>query len=83
MAAAQAERVAAFADSLPSTTIDLPCSKWSKAKFVPVILSLIPFAPKFCDNVPVVPVLQLQDFVSQLPLNVELLRYFSREFSHL
>ena len=83
MTAAQAERVAAFADSLPSTSIDLPCAKWSKAKFVPVILSLISFAPKFCDNVPVVPVLQLQDFVSQLPLNVESLKYFSREFSHL
>ena len=83
MATAQAERVAAFADSLPSISSDLPCAKWSKVKFVPVILSLIPFAPKFCDNVPVVPVLQLQDFVSQLPLNVESLKYFSRTFSHL
>jgi hypothetical protein len=83
MAASQAERVAAFADSLPSKTLDLPCVKWSKAKFVPVILSLIPFSPKFCGQVPIVPVLQLQDFLSHLPLNVELLKYFSREFSHL
>jgi Holliday junction resolvase-like predicted endonuclease len=83
MAASQAERVAAFADSLPKKTLDLPCVKWSKAKFIPVILSLIPFSPKFCGQVPIVPVLQLQDFVSQLPLNVELLKYFSREFSHL
>jgi hypothetical protein len=83
VASAQTDRVAAFADSLPSTTLDLPCVKWIKAKFVPVILSLIPFGPKFSNNVPVVPVLQLQDFINQLPLNVESLKYFSREFSHL
>jgi hypothetical protein len=83
VASAQTDRVAAFADSLPSTALDLPCVKWTKAKFVPVILSLIPFGPKFSNNVPVVPVLQLQDFINQLPLNVESLKYFSREFSHL
>jgi len=83
MAASQAERVAAFADSLPNSSIDLHCTIWNRAKFIPVILSLVPFGPKFCDDIPVVPVLQLQDFVSQMPLHVESLRYFSREFSHL
>jgi Holliday junction resolvase-like predicted endonuclease len=83
VASAQTERVAAFADSLPSTALELPCAKWTKAKFVPVILSLIPFGSKFSDNVPIVPVFQLQDFINQLPMNVESLKYFSREFSHL
>ena len=79
----QADRVTAFADSLPIIARDFPCAQWSKAKFVPVILSLVPFSPKFCDDIPVVPVLQLQNFITQLPLNVKLLKYFSREFSHL
>jgi hypothetical protein len=83
MAAAQDERVAAFADSLPKITFDYPCVKWAKAKFFPIILSLIPFSPKFCERIPIVPVLQLQDFINQLPLNVESLKYFSREFNHL
>lgn len=83
MAKSQEERVAAFADSLPNRSTDLPCLKWNSAKFVPVIVSLVPFRPKFSNDVPVVPVLQLQDFISQLPLQVEYLRYFSRMFSHL
>lgn len=83
VASSQAKRVEAFADSLPNATADFACSKWDQAKFIPVILSLVPFAAKFCDKVPIVPVLQLQDFVSQLPLNVESLQYFNRKFSHL
>lgn len=83
VASSQAQRVEAFADSLPSVSADFACTKWDHAKFIPVILSLIPFASKFCNKVPIVPVLQLQDFVGQLPLNVESLRYFSRKFRHL
>jgi hypothetical protein len=83
MAASQAERVEAFAESLPSVSSDFACVKWERAKFIPLILSLVPFAPKFCGDIPVVPVLQMQNFVSQLPLNVESLKYFTRKFSHL
>ncbi|MCW4009563.1 MAG: restriction endonuclease [Candidatus Bathyarchaeota archaeon] len=83
VAASQAERVAAFADSLPIAKMSLPCVKWDYANFVPVILSLVPFRGKFCDDIPIVPVLQLQDFVNQLPLYVESLRYFRRQFNHL
>jgi Holliday junction resolvase-like predicted endonuclease len=79
----QAERVAAFANSLPIVTLDLPCTKWDQAKLVPVILSLVPFSGKFCNDVPIVPVLQLQDFINQMPLYVASLRHFHREFSHL
>ncbi len=83
MAVAQATRVNALANSLPTVVTDFACIKWDQAKFVPVILSLVPFAGKFCDDIPIVPVLALQDFVSQLPLNLECLRYSSRKFNHL
>jgi hypothetical protein len=63
--------------------LEVECVKWNKAKFVPVILSLIPSSLKFYDDVPVVPVLQLQDFLAQLPAQVESLTYFVKEFSHL
>ena len=80
---AQLERARALADTLPSASLKLECVKWSKTKFVPVILSLIPSSAKFYDDVPVVPVLQLQDFLIQLPAQVESLTYFTKEFSHL
>jgi Holliday junction resolvase-like predicted endonuclease len=80
---AQVERTHALADTLPTTALKIECAKWKKAKFVPMILSLIPSSLKFYDNVPVVPVLQLQDFLMQLPTQVEALTYFVKVFSHL
>ena len=80
---AQVTRAEALADTLPSPALKLECVKWQKAKFVPVILSLVPSSFKFYTGVPVVPVLQLQDFLAQLPAYVEELTYFTKEFSHL
>ncbi|HLE76095.1 MAG TPA: hypothetical protein VI864_08690, partial [Candidatus Bathyarchaeia archaeon] len=61
----------------------IECAKWDKAKLVPAILVLLPGSFKFYDKVPIVPVLQLQDFLSQLPAYTESLKYFLKEFSHL
>jgi Holliday junction resolvase-like predicted endonuclease len=80
---AQVERAHALADALPSAELKIECAKWNKAKFIPVILSLFPSRFKFYDNVPVVPVLQLQDFLIQLPAHVASLKYSTKEFSHL
>jgi hypothetical protein len=80
---AQVERTRALAKMLPAKALNIECVKWKKAKFVPMILSLIPSSFKFYDNVPVVPVLQLQDFLMQLPAQVEALTYFVKVFSHL
>ena len=80
---AQVERARALADALPNVSIGIECAKWSRAKFVPAILVLLPSRFKFCDAVPIVPVLQLQDFLNQLPLELESLKYFQKEFTHL
>ena len=80
---AQVTRTRALTDTLPNPSLKFECVKWSGAKFVPVILSLVPCSFKFYDEVPVVPVLQLQDFLVQLPAYVEQLTYFTSEFSHL
>lgn len=79
----QVERTRALSDALPSLKIGLECCVWSRVKFVPVVLVLVPSTFKFFDEVPVVPVLQLSDFLSNLPLEVENLEYFTKEFSHL
>ena len=80
---AQVERTRALSESLPNISLRIECAKWDKAKLVPAILSLTPGIFKFYDKVPIVPVLQLQDFLSQLPAYVESLKYFLKEFNHL
>lgn len=83
IAEAQVERTRALAESLPNVSLELECVKWDRAKFAPAILTLMPVSFKFYDKVPIVPVLQLQDFLSQLPAYTESLKYFPREFNHL
>jgi Holliday junction resolvase-like predicted endonuclease len=80
---AQVERTKALAETLPNVALKVNCTKWIKAKFVPVVLSLLPASSKFCGNVPIVPVLQFQDFLSQLPAYANSLMHFHRNFQHL
>jgi len=80
---AQVKRTYALATTLPTPSIKVECVKWNKAKFIPIILSLIPGRLKFYENVPVVSVLQLQDFLNQVPAYVESLKYITRDFNHL
>ncbi len=79
----QVERTRALADSLPNVALRLECTRWSRAKFVPSILSLMPSSFKFYYEVPIVPVLQLQDFINQLPAYIDSLQNFSKTFNSL
>jgi Holliday junction resolvase-like predicted endonuclease len=79
----QTQRTLALADSLPNVKLKLECVKWERAKFIPSVLSLIPSACKFYERVPVVPVLQLQDFIYQLPAHTETLKFYLRTFTTL
>jgi Holliday junction resolvase-like predicted endonuclease len=79
----QVERTAVLAAALPSPTLKLECTQWSNAKFLPAVLSLMPSAFKFYRNVPIVPILQLQDFLNQLPAYTDQLRLLSKTFNKL
>ena len=79
----QVERTQALADSLPSPSLKLECAQWKEAKFMPAILSLVPSAFKFYCKVPVVPILQLQDFLNQLSAYPENLMLFNKTFNKL
>lgn len=61
------ERTCAFAESITLFTDELELASWSTAKIVPVVLTLISGKFKFYERVPVVPILQLQNFLSQVP----------------
>jgi hypothetical protein len=83
MVLAQIDRVKAFSEHTQDNLTNIECNKWSEANFIPVILSLIPSAYKFIDDVPVVPILGVQDFISQLPFQVDCLKCFHKKFSNL
>ncbi len=82
-AEAQVERTRALAESLPNVSLEIECAKWNKAKFIPVVLSLTQGSFKFYNMVPIVPVLQLQDFLSQLSAYTGSLKHFLKKFDHL
>ena len=74
----QVERTSALAESLPKLTDKIGCASWSRVKLIPAVLSLVKARFKFHDNVPIVPVLQLQNFLSQLPAYANSLKHFSK-----
>lgn len=79
----QVDRVSALSNSLPNPSLKLDCSRWTEAKFIPVILSLMPNSFKFYRDVPVVPILQVQDFLNKLPAYAENLKFFNKTFNTL
>lgn len=73
----QVERTFAFAESLNAFE-RFSCAAWGKVKVVPAVLSIVPGRFKFYGGVPVVPIFQLQDFLNQLPVHVDKLKYFGK-----
>jgi Holliday junction resolvase-like predicted endonuclease len=72
----QVERTFALAESLPSLFGKIEFASWDNVKLVPAVLSLVTGRFKFYDDVPIVAVLQLQDFLSQLPAYADSLKHF-------
>jgi Holliday junction resolvase-like predicted endonuclease len=77
----QVERTFALTESLPRLSGKIECASWSSVKLVPAVLSLVAGRFKFYDDVPIVPVFQLQDFLSQLPAYADSLKHFSKNLT--
>jgi Holliday junction resolvase-like predicted endonuclease len=75
----QVERTFALTKSMPSLIGKIECTSWDNIKAVPAVLSLVTGRFKFYDNVPIVAVLQLQDFLGQLPAYADSLKHFTKE----
>jgi len=78
---AQVKRTEAFADAFSNYAKRIRLEAWQTATFVPLILSLLPGPEKFHSKVPVVPILQLQDFINGVPLELDLLLHIDRKVS--
>jgi len=83
IATTQADRTKALTETLPNPKLQLECTKWKNAHFIPTILSLTPNNFKFYDNIPIVPILQIQDFLNQLPVYVYQLKSYQKTFNHI
>lgn len=75
----QVERTFALAESLSSLTGKIECASWDTVKLIPAVLSLVTGRFKLHDKVPIVAVLQLQDFLGQLPAYTDSLKHFAKE----
>jgi len=76
----QVERTRTLAKALVSLRESVGLVNWREAILVPIILSLVPSPFKFYNNVPVVPVLQLPDFLNELLAHITFLTHFSLKF---
>ncbi len=71
----QIARVRALVSCHPHLKINLETQSWKTARFIPMVLSLVDVKSKFCSGVPVVSILQAQDFLYQLPAYVDSMQY--------
>ena len=72
----QIKRAERLSQTLENSKLRRRVSMWEKIILVPIILSLTAVPSKFCHNVPIVPILQLRDFLDQLPAYIDSLKTF-------
>jgi hypothetical protein len=73
----QVKRTAALAERLPDSTVEIECSSWDEVQMIPAVLSLTVSGIRFFNDVPIVPILQFHNFLSELPAHVSSLKHFS------
>jgi len=77
---AQALRTKVLAEAIFSLQKKIGLVQWKQATLIPVILSLVPGPLKFYNKVPIVPILQIQNFLNELPAHITDLMHFSVYF---
>jgi len=73
----QLMRTRALAENLPLLVEKMGLVQWRRATIMPAVLALVPGPFKFYNQVPIVPVLQLRDFLNELPAHVTSLTHFT------
>lgn len=73
------ERTEALVEILPKLYDRIKLNKWKHVTVIPMVLSLLRSSLKFHLDTPIVPVLQLQSFLNDLPGHVSLLTHFSQK----
>jgi len=79
---AQIKRTKTLTETLHSTSVllkKLGLTIWKEGILIPLILSLVPGPFKFYKKTPIVPILQLQNFLNELPAYTDTLTCFHWE----
>jgi hypothetical protein len=81
----QIERTKALAEASGSGNLrsEIGIEKWEHAYFVPVILSLAPSQHKFYEKTPIVPILQIRDFLQNVMVYLDEINKFFVLFKSL
>jgi hypothetical protein len=77
----QERRTLSFLHSFPNPDTGSDCASWREMIFVPVIVTLIPAKTKFIYQVPMVPILQLNNFLTELPMQLCSIKSFVKHTS--
>jgi len=80
IADSQIMRTKALAEASSLLLEKMGLRKWKEARFVPIILSLLPSNFKFYRDVPIVPILQLRNFLNEVPAYLHSLTHFSKVY---
>jgi len=72
----QAERTKALAEASKRIKSKIGISGWMHAYFIPAVLSLFPSQYKFYEKTPIVPILQLKDFLQNIIIHLDEVNYF-------
>jgi len=73
---AQVKRTEALAKVLPMLHEKIELADWEETVLIPIILSLYPSPLKFYEKTPIVPILHLQNFLSELLAHIDQLVHF-------
>ncbi|MEM2110271.1 MAG: hypothetical protein QXX08_00115 [Candidatus Bathyarchaeia archaeon] len=76
----QVKRTKILAEASSSLRDRINIAGWRHGYFVPLVLSLIPPAFKFYESTPVVPVLQLRNFLHELPAYLNEITHYIKSF---
>jgi Holliday junction resolvase-like predicted endonuclease len=82
-AESQTQRTKALADALPAYASRMKINPWHATTLIPVVVSLTSTTEKFSSQVPVVPIVQLRDFIYELPCQAHLLTAFNQKRGNL
>ncbi|RJS86717.1 hypothetical protein CW704_04930 [Candidatus Bathyarchaeota archaeon] len=72
----QIQRTKILAEASLSMIEKIGISKWSQACFVPLIISLFPSASAFYRNSPIVPIIQLRNFIQDMPAHIDEIEHY-------
>lgn len=79
----QIKRTQALSEASAVLHEKIGITRWKEAKFIPIVLSLFPGDFKFHEDVPIVPILQLRNFLHEMPAHIDSLTHFSKSLLRL